>query len=53
MWMVWPAFDVQLCKFDVEQWLSACDVDIRRDKIADCELASVEGVINSVISEYS
>ncbi len=53
MWMGWPAFDVRICKFEVEQWLDACDVNIRGDKIADREVERVESVIKAVISECS
>ncbi len=27
VWMGWPAFDMRFCKFEVEQWLSACNID--------------------------
>ena len=53
VWTVWPAFDMQICKFEVERWLDACDVHIRRDKLSDRELARVDGIINSVLSECS
>ena len=28
VWMVWPPFDVHICKFEMEQWLKACDMDL-------------------------
>ena len=37
--MGWPPFDVHICKFEMEQWLKACDIDVaaqhhRKEKIA-------------------
>ncbi len=28
IWMGWPAFDMNICKFEVEQWLAACEIDL-------------------------
>ncbi len=30
-WIGWPVFDVNICKFGVEQWLVACDIKVNRD----------------------
>ncbi len=53
IWMGWPPFEVGICKFEVDQWLDACDLNIRRGWQADQEVARVSGIINAVISEYS
>ncbi len=29
IWMGWPAFDMNICKFEVEQWLAACKIDLK------------------------
>ncbi len=25
----WPAFDMNICKLEVEQWFAACQIDLR------------------------
>ncbi len=30
VWLGWPVFDLNMCKFEIEQWLAACNVDLRR-----------------------
>ncbi len=29
VWTGWPTFDVRICKFEVDQWLHACNIDFR------------------------
>ncbi len=31
VWLGWPVFDVKICKFEMEQWLAACDVNVNRN----------------------
>ncbi len=31
IWEGWPMFDVGICKFEMDQWLAACDVKVNRD----------------------
>ena len=39
VWMGWPPFDVHICKFEMEQWLKACDIDLSAHRLVseDCE----------------
>ena len=49
VWTGWTAFDMRICKFEVEQWLDACDLDIRKDWVSEGVLKSVEGVLKAII----
>ena len=61
VWMGWPPFDVHICKFEMEQWLNACDVDLaehrllseyfdfRELKHVDEEIELAERVIETVV----
>ncbi len=57
MWTGWPPFDVQICKFELEQWFNACDTNLRLviEGVgfwsAEREVRSVERVIEAVVSE--
>ena len=33
VWMGWPPFDVHICKFEMEQWLNACDIDLATHRL--------------------
>ena len=33
VWMGWPPFDVHICKFEMEQWLKACDIDLAAHRL--------------------
>ncbi len=50
VWMGWPPFDPRICKFEVDQWLDACNLDIRTCSVSD-ELASFKDVINAMIMD--
>ena len=62
VWMGWPPFDVHICKFEMDQWLKACDIDLaahrllseysgngRRFDDVDAEIERAERVIESVV----
>ncbi len=57
VWMGWPAFDVRICKFELEQWLSACDLSLNgaleeeERWSTEYEVSRVEKVIKAIISE--
>ncbi len=57
VWTGWLAFDVRVCKFECDQWLAACDVDLNRARErkehwrAEDELSRVEQVMKQMISE--
>ena len=64
VWMGCPPFDVQICKFEVEQWLKACDIDLAAYRLVseeeldnwvrlhqvDKEIWRAERVIETVVS---
>ncbi len=50
VWAGWPAFDVRICKFEVDQWLDAFDVDIRESWVLDRIIECFEGVMEAVVS---
>ncbi len=29
VWTGWPALDTRICKFEINQWLDTCDIDLR------------------------
>lgn len=35
--MGWPQFDVHICKFDVEQWLNTCIIDLAAHRLLTSE----------------
>ena len=57
VWVGWPPFDVHICKFEMEQWLKACDIDLAAHRTEDwdsCEhvdeeVDRAERVIESVV----
>ena len=62
VWIGWPPFDVHICKFEMEQWLKACDIDLAAHRLVpedrenwdwlehvDKEIERAEMVIESVI----
>ncbi len=52
VWMGWPPFDLQICKFEVDQWLNACKIDLTNWRTGDA-IERFEGVIEAIISSYS
>ena len=56
VWLGWPVFDVGICKFEIEQWLTACDVDVNGGLVyvervkAENEMAQAEEVIGAIKS---
>ena len=56
VWLGWPVFDTAICKFEIEQWLTACDVDVNGDLAymervkAKYEVAQAEEVIGAIKS---
>ncbi len=57
IWMGWPPFDMRFCKFELEQWLAACDINLNRELrqlerwATEYETSRIEGVIQGIISE--
>ncbi len=49
VWKGWPAFDVRICKFEVDQWLCVLNIDMR-DRRAHAVVESVECVIKEMAS---
>ncbi len=49
VWTGWPAFDVRICKFEVDQWFDACGLDIRADWVSNEVVESVEGVVEAIV----
>ena len=33
VWMGWPPFDIHICKFEMEQWLNASNIDLAADHL--------------------
>ncbi len=54
-WLGWPVFDVKICKFEMDQWLTACDANknadqkYKEDWRAEYEIAKAEQVIGKII----
>ena len=38
VWMGWPPFDVHICKFEMEQWLKACEIDLAAHRLLSEDL---------------
>ncbi len=57
VWMGWPPFDVRICKFELDQWFTACNVKLnggleRRERsTAEDEVSRFEEMMIRVISE--
>ncbi len=49
IWTGWPPFDTRICKFEVDQWLKACKIDLKNRK-RDEVVQSVEGVMRKIVS---
>ena len=55
VWHGWPVFDVRIAKFEMGQWLAACDVQMKRDMNglergkAEVEVAKAELQIGIII----
>ncbi len=47
VWTGWPAFDVRICKFEMDQWLDACNFNFISG-VAGAVIESAEGVIEAV-----
>ena len=50
VWLGWPAFDVRICKFEMDQWLDACNVNIREGWIPYGVIESFERVMETMMS---
>ena len=37
VWMGWPPFDVHICKFEMEHWLNACDIDLATHRLVPAD----------------
>ncbi len=54
--MGWPASDAEICKFEVEQWLSACNINLNALQFAyekyeaDDEVERAERILEAIIS---
>jgi len=48
IWQGWPAFDLSICKFEVDQWLTACNIDYDQS-IVDIEVEHAERVIKAIV----
>ncbi len=52
----WPVFDIRICKFEIEQWLAACDVNVNRNigyenrRKAEKAIAQAEQETRKIIS---
>ncbi len=56
IWMGWPVFDVNICKFEVEQWLTACGINVNtsEDKFeADREVERCERLLQAIVKTES
>jgi len=57
IWQGWPVFDTSICKFEVEQWLSACDIDLNAienlndETIVDIEVERAERLLKVFVLE--
>ncbi len=49
VWAGWPVFDVRICKFEVDQWVNACNIDIRNWRETQ-EIECFEGIIQAIVS---
>ncbi len=56
VWLGWPVFDVKICKFEMDQWLAACDADsigglkYKENWEVEEEVAKAEQAIGKIIS---
>ncbi len=56
IWMGWSVFDENICKFEVEQWLAACGINVPtiEDKFeADREVERCELLLQAIVSAES
>ena len=51
VWMGWLAFDVEICKYEIDVWCEACDLDVRDRVSAKFEVPRVDGVVRTMLSE--
>ncbi len=55
VWMGWPVSDVKICKFEVDQWLSACEINLNALQFlyekseADDEVKRAERILEAII----
>ncbi len=55
VWQGWPVFDMQICKFELEQWLDPCDINLSMDleqeeRLDACDkIEWAEGEIGTVV----
>ncbi len=50
VWTGWPAFDVRICKFEVEEWADACGRDSGKNYVPDEVIENVERVIEALVA---
>ncbi len=56
VWTGWPPFDTQICQFELDQWLAACDVNLNgaleeeERRITEDEVSRLERVIEEIAS---
>ncbi len=59
VWLGWPAFDLKICKFEVEQWLLGCGIELSsmqgnlNEWKANREVDHAEQFVESVLSAKS
>ena len=44
VWMGWPPFDVHTCKFEMDQWLKAWDIDLAAHSLKSEDFENWYGV---------
>ncbi len=55
VWLGWPLFDVKTCKFEMDQWLAACEVNVNigledeERQEAENEVAQAEYLIRRIV----
>ncbi len=50
IWKGWPPFDVRFCKFEMEQWLGACDIDVRNFDVRPDTLITARATVRTILS---
>ena len=44
--MGWQPFDFHICKFEMEQWLNACDIDLAAHRLASKDFENLPTDLN-------
>ncbi len=61
VWMGWPAYDVRICKFELDEWLTACKIDLANlarldvygnNAVANREVERAENAIMAIVSRF-